>query len=77
MVREGRKLAVGVMVALVFGVSAGANADAGREGLTLYAHVGQTQFDDLDNEAHVQLGVVWKFMGPWAVESVFATLDSA
>lgn len=77
MVREVRKLAVGVMVALVFGVSAGANADAGREGLTLSAHVGQSQFDDLDNEAHVQLGVGWKFKGPWSVEAVYASLDSS
>lgn len=77
MFRKGRKLAVWVMVMLAFGVIAGANADAGSEGLTLSALIGQSQFDDLDNEAHVQLGVGWKFKGPWSVEGVYASLDSA
>ena len=74
MIREGWKLAAGAL--LVF-AAWGAQADAGSEGLTLSALIGQSQFDDLDSEAHVQVGIGWKFKGPWSVEAVYSSLDTS
>ena len=77
MVHEGRKLTGLLTIVLAAAVSVGANADAGTEGLTLSALIGQSQFDDLDNEGHLQVGLGWKFKGPWSVEAVYSSLDSS
>ena len=45
--------------------------------MTFSALVGQSQFDDLDNETHIQLGAGWRFPGPWEIEGVYASVDSS